>query len=71
MITRIRNMHPHSFRSGEWAIVVGVETKRITNFGNTIIRPCFLVVFPDGATDSWVIFDINAKYEFEGVEAGS
>lgn len=51
-------MHPCGFRSGEWARVLTT----VESYG----RPCWLVQFPDGALDEWVIEDPNAGYEVRG-----
>lgn len=53
----VRQTHPYGFRSGQWAQIVGVDE---SVYG----RPCFLVVFPDGATDGWPCVDPSAGYEF-------
>ena len=58
----VRATHPYAFRSGEWAQIVGVDESQYE-------RPCFLVVFPDGATDSWACVDPLAGYEFERLAA--
>ena len=52
----IRATHVYGFRSGEWAVITGVE------WANE--RPCYRVRFPDGGTDSWVIEDPSDPYEF-------
>jgi hypothetical protein len=52
----IKATHHAAFRSGEWAQIVGQAEVRG--------RPCYLVIFEDGATDSWVIEDGAAGYEF-------
>lgn len=52
----IRATHPSGFRSGEWAIVVGVEWVRN--------RHCYRVRFLDGKEDSWPIDDTMDPYEF-------
>lgn len=54
--TFIRSLHPYAYRSGEWAQIVG----RDSSDG----RACYLVVFPDGATDRWVVHDPDGDYEF-------
>lgn len=55
-IPLIRSTHQYSFRSGEWARIVGVEV--------VSSRCCFVVEFIDGKRDSWVIEDAAAGYEF-------
>lgn len=57
MPVKIRTTHPWGFRSGEWATLL-----TITQVNN---RCCYVVIFPDGVTDSWVISDVMAHYEFE------
>jgi hypothetical protein len=52
----IRATHQYGFRSGEWAKVVGVDYARN--------RPCYYVLFPDGQTDHWPVYDLSDKYEF-------
>lgn len=60
----IRSCHPLTFRSGQWAQIVGVDE-------STYGRPCFLLVFEDGATDAWPCVDEDARYEFaEEVDCG-
>lgn len=52
---RVRITHPYGFRSGEWAkVLTTVEGPDAT---------CWLVEFPDGATDWWVVDDPDAGYE--------
>lgn len=54
--SQIRATHPYSFRSGEWAALL-----------TTVPGPdreCYLVQFPDGVTDFWVVGDPAAGYEF-------
>jgi hypothetical protein len=55
-VTFVRATHPYAFKSGEWAQIVG-ETERNG-------RPCWLLVWSDGATDEWVTNDPHAGYEF-------
>jgi hypothetical protein len=52
----VRTMHHYGFRCGQWAQVVAVVEARD--------RPCWLVSFPDGVTDLWVINDAHGQYEF-------
>lgn len=54
---RIRTNHPDGYRSGEWATLVN---DHIDHAG----RRCFLVRFPDGASDLWVADDPDGEYEF-------
>jgi hypothetical protein len=58
----IRATHWAGFRSGQWAVVTGVE------WAND--RPCFAVRFPDGKTDSWVMVDPSDPYEFRASAPG-
>ena len=51
----VRSMHPYAYKSGQWAQIVG-EVERNG-------RPCWLIVWPDGKTDEWVIDDPHAEYE--------
>jgi hypothetical protein len=54
----VRRTHPYGFRSGEWArVLTTVESRG---------RACWLVRFPDGVTDWWVIEDPDAVYELRG-----
>lgn len=53
---KIRATHPYAYRSGQWATVL------TTVPGPT--RDCYIVEFPDGATDWWVVGDPDAGYEF-------
>lgn len=55
----IRTMHPYGFRSREWARLVTVMTDPEHE------RDCYLVWFPDGATDHWVCDDPDGQYEFD------
>jgi hypothetical protein len=59
MPARIRGTHHHSFRSGEWADIIGV---RMAFLEIAPPRPCFLVQFEDGKTDLIAICD-SANYE--------
>lgn len=54
--SQIRATHPYSFRSGQWARLVSVTSGPG--------RECYLVEFPDGVTDLWVVADPAAGYEF-------
>lgn len=55
--THIRGTHHACFRSGDWAKLYG--TTEIDG------RECYLVRFPDGASDWWVVDDPAAGYEFK------
>lgn len=55
---QIRGMNRNSFRSGEWARIVGVSCVGYPS------RVCFDVEFLDGQTDQWAIEDRAAEYEF-------
>lgn len=54
--TYIRSMHHHAFRSGEWAEILTVAPSPEGD--------CYVVRFPDGRTDYWVVNDPVAQYEF-------
>lgn len=58
---RIRATHPYAFRSGQWASLAGVM--RVPGFPGGD-RECYLVEFPDGATDFWVATAARQDYEF-------
>lgn len=51
----VRSMHHAAFRSGQWAEIVGI----VPVAGSL----CWLVVWPDGHIDEWVIDDPPARYE--------
>lgn len=57
--THIRGTHPYSFRSGQWALIVAHSTRVEDG------RPTVLVEFPDGVTDTWLVDDEAASWEFE------
>ena len=57
----IRSCHPIAFRSGQWALIVGVT--ELCLHENTV-RGCYQLRWPDGATDDWAIDDPVAEYEF-------
>lgn len=50
-MTFVRATHPYAFKSGQWGQIVGEYE------GN------WLIVWPDGTTDEWVIEDPDAGYE--------
>ncbi len=52
----IMSTHRYQYRSGEWAEIVGVKLANKS--------PCYLVLFPDGKTDLWVLDDETAEYKF-------
>jgi hypothetical protein len=54
-LVQVRQIHPYGFRSGQWA--------RVLTTVESYNRPCWLVQFPDGALDEWVIEDPIAEYE--------
>lgn len=56
----IRTMHPNGFRSGQWATLLSIAPAED--------RDCYLVQFPDGATDFWVVDDPDGKYEFASIK---
>ena len=47
--------HPFSFRPGETALVVGVEMVDPNGEGDA--RPCFHLIWPDGAEDWSPVYD--------------
>lgn len=53
--SQIRATNPYAFRSGSWAQIIGFER----HHG----RRCYIVKFPDGATDLWPVNDPAAGYE--------
>lgn len=63
MADLIRSTHPDAFRSGQWAEVRTVAP------GTD--RDCYVVEFPDGATDYWVVDDSAAGYEFATTTASA
>lgn len=56
--THIRTMHHYGYRCGQWA-------ELLTTLPDPEGRDCYLVRFPDGATDMWVVNDLNGQYEFK------
>lgn len=56
----IRATHHYGFRNGQWAKLVNVVPARE--------RDCWLVEFPDGVTDLWVVADASDYYEFSYAE---
>jgi hypothetical protein len=61
----IRIMHPHGFRSGQWARLIGTTDLPMFPEGD---RRCYLVEFPDGKADFWYVNDPQARYEFREVQ---
>lgn len=55
--THIRANHWAAFRSGKWAKILTIAP----DAGD---RSCYVIEFPDGATDFWVVDDPAAEYEF-------
>lgn len=51
----VRAMHPYAYKSGKWAQIVGERERNG--------RRVWLIVWPDGATDEWVVEDDHAQYE--------
>jgi hypothetical protein len=49
-------MHPYAFRSGQWAELLTVAP-------DPEEHDCYVVRFPDGVTDFWVVADIDGQYE--------
>jgi hypothetical protein len=76
--THIRALHPYAFRSGRWARIRTIApappeeadaddpfTRLRDAFGvKPRSRDCYVVEFPDGKTDFWVVDDPAAEYEF-------
>lgn len=62
----IRAMSWVAFRAREWAVIRGTAALPIEGED----RPCYLVEFPDGATDFLPIGDSDVLYEFREPEAG-
>jgi len=52
----IRTNHPYGYRSGQWA-------ELLTTAPAPNKRDCYVVRFPDGATDFWVVDDPDGQYE--------
>ena len=57
---RIRGTHHYSFRSGEWALVVGVVF--VTPNPRLEPRPAYIVQYADGRTDHIALYD-RENYE--------
>jgi hypothetical protein len=58
----IRSNHWARFRSGKWAeILTTVPAPDKTD--------CYMVRFPDGATDYWPVNDPVAEYEFSAAQS--
>lgn len=60
-MTLILSNHRY-IRPGEWAKILGIVT---VDIGRGMVRDCYQVQFPDGATDQWPIVDRAAGYEFK------
>lgn len=58
-------MHPAGFRNGEWAELL--TTVPAPETPGEMDRSCYLVRFPDGAEDFWVVGDPDGQYEFRTV----
>ena len=54
----VRGTHHHQFRCGEWAEILMVAPSEGDG------RDCYVVRFPDGVTDWWVVDDPWDPYEF-------
>lgn len=48
----IRATHPYAYRSGKWAEITG-----LTGWPPGAERPCYIVRFPDGTEDYWLVDD--------------
>ena len=53
----IRTNHRYGYRSGQWA-------ELLTTVPAPDKSDCYVVRFPDGVTDYWVVNDPNGEYEF-------
>lgn len=60
---RIRGTNQHSFRSGEWARIIGVVF--VTPDGLDA-RPAFVAQYGDGAVD-YIAFNDHGNYEVDSV----
>ncbi len=63
-MTLIRHTHRYGFRCGEWA-------ELLTTAPDPEGRDCYVVRFPDGVTDFWVVDDPCEPYEFSELEEGA
>ena len=52
---QIRTNHRYGYRCGRWADLI--------DFTEVRGRPCYVVRFPDGDVDQWVINDPDGEYE--------
>lgn len=63
----VRTLHPHHFRPGQWAEVIGlVWLGRRYGDNPRLGRPVIHVRFVDGVDDHWPIYDADGLYEFNG-----
>lgn len=62
----IRGTHPSSYRSGQWALIEGVNWITTRVDGVSSERVCYRIRFQDGAVDYCPVFDDDAGYEFTG-----
>ena len=63
----VRSTHPNSYRSGQWAKIIGVEwIPRGMGDGALEARPALTVEFVDGVDDMWALNDPVAGYEYSG-----
>lgn len=60
-MSEIRTLHPAGYRSGEWAELLTTAPAPEEDVMN---RSCYVVRFPDGAVDFWVVGDPDGMYEF-------
>jgi hypothetical protein len=63
---QIRSLHPYSYRSGEWATLIGFYSLTTETIKD---RECYVVVFDDGDSDLWAVEDPVAEYEFSDASA--
>lgn len=63
----VRATHPHSFRTGQWASLLGVRYLPARHgLSPKQGRACLLVEFVDQVKDLWPLDDPTAGYEFKG-----
>lgn len=52
----IKSDHPYAYKTGQWATIV--DAREGTD------RNLWMLIWPDGKTDSWVVDDPTADYKF-------
>ena len=60
-MNEIRSCHWAAYRCGEWGRIIATD---VVSEGVPSPRSCYLVAWPDGATDLWPVNDPTARYEF-------